>query len=482
MKEGQEEISSPEKMSRSHPGEESNESSEPVSSRRKIFDGKEPTDDKGRLSSKNERINSERNRAPPEIGPFYHDRDNLKPESGRLSSGVGRQDSESIRISPKGGSGGAITDAPIDSYSELSLSSTTNVPNAGGNFQKSQIQQARLFKNVFSSSEDGILGSNAELRPKDSYNKNDTLPGTNQGQRNLETKENVTVKDFPVDINNISTATPLSVNGDIGLASQLNNSLSELPQGKQTIDDTSKVAQANGDVPCNSLENLSSSPTEKAPTPAQKTSKKKKPRRVSLDPHAVLLDAAVEGELDLVKQVVREVDDPNKPNNDGITALHNAVCASHDEVVQFLVEFGVDINSPDSHGWTPLHCAAANNATELARFLNEHGACIFAATSLEKKTPMQCCERGVPGYFSCMKYLNDVQENFGLVNDGRVYALYTYTAVKDDELSFECGEELLVLTRGDETEKEWWWARNNREETGYIPRNLLGLHPRISPV
>ena len=42
----------------------------------------------------------------------------------------------------------------------------------------------------------------------------------------------------------------------------------------------------------------------------------------------------------------------------------------------------------------------------MARFLTEHGACIFAATSLEKKTPMQCCERGVPDYFSCMKYLN----------------------------------------------------------------------------
>ena len=46
-----------------------------------------------------------------------------------------------------------------------------------------------------------------------------------------------------------------------------------------------------------------------------------------------------------------QVDDPSKPNTDGITALHNAVCASHDEVVHFLVEYGADINSPDSHGW-----------------------------------------------------------------------------------------------------------------------------------
>ena len=101
--------------------------------------------------------------------------------------------------------------------------------------------------------------------------------------------------------------TPLSVNGDIGLGSQSNNSLSELVQDKRNIDDTSKFALVNGDVLKNSPENLSSDSTESAATLAQKISKKKKPRRVSLDPYAVLLDAAVEGELDLVKLVVREV-------------------------------------------------------------------------------------------------------------------------------------------------------------------------------
>ena len=39
----------------------------------------------------------------------------------------------------------------------------------------------------------------------------------------------------------------------------------------------------------------------------QKADRKKKARHVSLDPHAVLLDAAVEGELELVKQIVEEV-------------------------------------------------------------------------------------------------------------------------------------------------------------------------------
>ena len=41
--------------------------------------------------------------------------------------------------------------------------------------------------------------------------------------------------------------------------------------------------------------------------PVQKTKRSKKAQRVSLDPHAVLLDAAVEGELDIVKEIVSEV-------------------------------------------------------------------------------------------------------------------------------------------------------------------------------
>ena len=69
----------------------------------------------------------------------------------------------------------------------------------------------------------------------------------------------------------------------------------------------------------------------------------------------------------------------------------------------------------------------------------------------------------------------DLQENFGINNNGRVRALYSYSADEQDELSFECGEELTVLKRGDATEREWWWAENMKGETGYIPRNLLGV-------
>ena len=67
------------------------------------------------------------------------------------------------------------------------------------------------------------------------------------------------------------------------------------------------------------------------------------------------------------------------------------------------------------------------------------------------------------------------------MNDGVVYALYSYVADEKDELSFECGEELHILRRGDNTEKEWWWAENSQGlNSGYVPRNLLGVGNYVS--
>lgn len=76
-----------------------------------------------------------------------------------------------------------------------------------------------------------------------------------------------------------------------------------------------------------------------------------KSRRVSFDPLALLLDASLEGELDLVKKTALEVANPSAANDEGITALHNAICAGHLEIVRFLVELGCDVNAQDSDGW-----------------------------------------------------------------------------------------------------------------------------------
>ena len=208
-------------------------------------------------------------------------------------------------------------------------------------------------------------------------------------------------------------------------------------------------------------------------------------RHVCFDPLALLLDASLEGELDLVMKTAREVTDPSAANDEGITALHNAICAGHYDIVRFLVEFGCDVNAQDSDGWTPLHCAASCNNLSMVRFLVEHGACIFAATFSDQETAAEKCEEDEEGFAGCSEYLYSVQEKLGLANGGKVYAVYDYDKNSNgDELTFEIGQEMTVLRKGDDVEKDWWWSNKKEEETvkeGYIPRNFLGMFPRVMP-
>uniref|UniRef100_A0A8C1Q9F4 Apoptosis-stimulating of p53 protein 1-like n=1 Tax=Cyprinus carpio TaxID=7962 RepID=A0A8C1Q9F4_CYPCA len=202
--------------------------------------------------------------------------------------------------------------------------------------------------------------------------------------------------------------------------------------------------------------------------------------RVKFNPLALLLDASLEGEFDLVQRIIYEVDNPSTPNDEGITPLHNAVCAGHHHIVKFLLDFGVNVNAADSDGWTPLHCAASCNNVHLCKLLVESGAAIFATTISDVETAADKCEEMEEGYVQCSQFLYGVQEKLGVMNKGTVYALWDYETQSADELSFYEGDALTVMSRRDDSETEWWWARLDEKE-GYVPRNLLGLYPRIKP-
>lgn len=52
-----------------------------------------------------------------------------------------------------------------------------------------------------------------------------------------------------------------------------------------------------------------------------------------------------------ISDVFFQVENPSTPNDEGITPLHNAVCAGHHHIVKFLLDFGVNVNAADSDGW-----------------------------------------------------------------------------------------------------------------------------------
>ncbi|KAI0984328.1 hypothetical protein GJ496_012027 [Pomphorhynchus laevis] len=206
-------------------------------------------------------------------------------------------------------------------------------------------------------------------------------------------------------------------------------------------------------------------------------------KKVRFDPIAILLDAAVEGELDLVIQASKQLKDPSQPNDEGITALHNAVCAGNFHCVEYLVKCGCDINFADNDGWTPLHCAASCNNLTMISFLVEHGASIFAQTGNDSEIPQEKCEIDEEGYDECYEYLADVREKLGTHNDGLVYALYDHKPDNPDELEIKVNQKLKILRKGDSHESEWWWAEDiETGSLGYSPRNYLGLYPRVPPI
>ncbi|XP_067170503.1 LOW QUALITY PROTEIN: relA-associated inhibitor [Apteryx mantelli] len=267
----------------------------------------------------------------------------------------------------------------------------------------------------------------------------------------------------------------------------------ELPPGAETAPEAKAAAAvavppaAPRQSPPPSLLAFPEPPGSPLPSPERRSalrspsSPRKRPKgRVRLNPLVLLLDAALTGELDVVQQAVAELNDPSQPNDEGITALHNAICGANYAIVDFLIASGADVNSPDSHGWTPLHCAASCNDTAVCVALVRHGAAIFATTASDGSLAVEKCDPYREGYADCYNYLCEVEQSMGTLNSGVVYALWDYSAELGDELSFREGEPVTVLRRAPPEQLDWWWGSLYGHE-GYVPKNYFGLFPRVRP-
>ncbi|XP_032363379.1 relA-associated inhibitor [Etheostoma spectabile] len=201
-------------------------------------------------------------------------------------------------------------------------------------------------------------------------------------------------------------------------------------------------------------------------------------RRARLSPLVLLLDGALVGELEIVQRAVQEMNDPSQPNDEGITALHNAICGGHYNVVDFLVRIGANVSAPDSHGWTPLHCAASCNDRPLCEFLVRNGAAVMAITESDGATASQKCDPYAVGFEECENFLRGVEAAMGTENSGVLYALWSYPAQAADELSFREGDMVTILQKPEGS--DWWWASLCGRE-GLVPNNYFGLFPKVRP-
>jgi len=137
---------------------------------------------------------------------------------------------------------------------------------------------------------------------------------------------------------------------------------------------------------------------------------------------ATVADAAMKGDLDVLRQLLDEGGDLNAARGDGMTGLHWAaktgdlevarlllereaalesstrvgshtplhVASSfgHDAVVNALVEAGADVNAKTETGASPLHFAAASGSADSVSILLEHGAELGATEPFWGQTPL----------------------------------------------------------------------------------------------
>jgi ankyrin repeat protein len=88
-----------------------------------------------------------------------------------------------------------------------------------------------------------------------------------------------------------------------------------------------------------------------------------------------LHQAAYDGNIELVRKILRNKVDPDKRDSFGGTALHAAMFQKNVEIITLLINHGFDVNAKGlANGYTPLHDAVWANNLEAVRILLEHGA------------------------------------------------------------------------------------------------------------
>lgn len=100
-----------------------------------------------------------------------------------------------------------------------------------------------------------------------------------------------------------------------------------------------------------------------------------------------LHDAAREGDLDVISQLLSQGVDVNGRDESRETALIEAALSGQTRIAAMLIEANADTEARNDRGFTALHAAAYSGSVEIATLLLDHGAEVDAL-SKQKITPL----------------------------------------------------------------------------------------------
>ena len=100
-------------------------------------------------------------------------------------------------------------------------------------------------------------------------------------------------------------------------------------------------------------------------------------------------DAAMRGDRDAIRALLKQGADANAPRGDGMTALHFAAAKGDAELASMLIYAGAQVSAVTRIGaYTPLHLAAQSGSVAVVDALMKAGADVNARTSSTGVTPL----------------------------------------------------------------------------------------------
>ena len=116
------------------------------------------------------------------------------------------------------------------------------------------------------------------------------------------------------------------------------------------------------------------------------------PNAPNKDKDTAIHNAAFNGHIEMIKILLPFIENPNAPNCCGSTPIHCAAESGQKEVIKILASLTDNPNAPNNKGMTPIHMAARNGHTDFVQILaplteNPNAANVFGITPIYQAVP-----------------------------------------------------------------------------------------------